>query len=194
MIRIRPFLGSLVDPRLHAHAIVNASNPHAALGSGVSAAIRGACGGSDYQAEVRRAWEDEFDEPLAASDCLVTGAGRATSFRWVLHVPAVDYRVRDPETGGSSGPSRIRACTRSALTEAARLADGVDRFVVGFPLLGAGHGGLGPVASASAMMEAIASADTTALEEIRFAVLTPALVSLVQNAATRFGLVVADAC
>lgn len=191
MTSVRPFLGSLVDPRLGADAIVNASNPHAALGSGVSAAIREACGGDDYQAEVRRAWEDEFDEPLTASDCLVTGSGTATAFRWVLHVPAVDYRVRDPETGGSSGPSRIRACTQSALAESTRLAGG-DPLIVGFPLLGAGHGGLGEVASAAAMMEAIASADVAALEEIRVAVLTPELVSLVANAAARSGLVRAD--
>ncbi|MEQ8894458.1 MAG: macro domain-containing protein, partial [Sandaracinaceae bacterium] len=117
-MRLSTFVGSLVDQALGAHAIVNASNPHVGLGSGVSGAIRAACGGAAFQTEVRRAWEDAFDEPLEAGDCLVTGAGTARAFRWVLHVPAVDYTARDPETGGSSGPARIQACAAAALEEA----------------------------------------------------------------------------
>ena len=190
--RVITRVGSIVDA-VGAHAIVNASNPSLGLGSGVSGAIREACGGAAFQAEVRRVHEEEYDEPLEADDCLVTGAGTAAAFRWVLHVAAVDYRSRDPETGGSSGPTRIRRCTRAALDEAVRLADEnglVGEMNVAFPLLGAGHGGLGEVASAAAMMEAIAAADDArrALREIRFAVLQERLARLVENAAERFGL------
>jgi hypothetical protein len=95
-VHVSVHVGSLMDPALGAHAIVNASNPHVGLGSGVSGAIREACGGHSFQKEVRGAWEAEFDEPLQPGDYLVTSAGTATAFRWVLHVPAVDYKVRDP--------------------------------------------------------------------------------------------------
>ncbi len=152
------FVGSLVAPELGCDAIVNASNPHVALGSGVSGAIAAACG-PGFQRVVRTAWEDEFDEPLTPDDCLVTGAGSATSFRWVLHVPSVDYTKRDPETGGSTGPDRIRRCVRAALAEA-RHVEGLRSLA--FPLLGAGHGGLGEVIAARVLMEAFAEATKTA--------------------------------
>ncbi len=118
VIIVSAFVGSIVDATLGADAIVNASNPHVALGSGVSGAIADACGGVEYQHEVRSVCEDEFDEPLEAGDCLVTGAGSATGFQHVLHVPAVDYTKRDPETGASSGPTRVAHCVRAFLTEA----------------------------------------------------------------------------
>lgn len=187
-MKLSVFVGSLVDPALGAHAIVNASNPHLGLGSGVSGAIREACGGAAFQAEVRRAWEEQLDEPLEAEDCVVTGAGRATAFRWVLHVAAVDYTRRDPETGGSSGPTRVKACTKAALEEAAHLARAhALPMVVAFPLLGAGHGGLGEVASAAAMMEVFATAPA-ALAEVRVAVLEERHARLVAHAAERFGV------
>ena len=69
-------VGSIVDTELGAHAIVNASNPAVALGSGVSGAIRDACGGTAYQSEVHQVWEDEFDEPLEPGDRLVTERAR----------------------------------------------------------------------------------------------------------------------
>jgi O-acetyl-ADP-ribose deacetylase (regulator of RNase III) len=139
---------SLVDPELDAHAIVNASNPHVGLGSGVSGAIRDACGGVAFQREVRRRWEEDFDQPLEADDCLVTEAGTADWLRWVLHVAAVDYKHPDPETGGPTGPSRVRQCFGAALDEACLLArenDLTGELILGTALLGAGHGGLGEV-------------------------------------------------
>lgn len=185
MIKVSTFVGSIVDPSLEAAAIVNASNPHVGLGSGVSGAIADACGGTKYQRQVRAVWEDEFDEPLEAGDCLVTGPGTATHFEWVLHVPAVDYKKRDPETGGSSGPTRVRRCTGAALQEAAQLIAGRR---LGVPLLGAGHGGLGVVASADAMLEAIRSfleqSPTTPLT-VCFAVLEPRHATVVAHAAEK---------
>lgn len=59
---VSAFVGSIIDATLGADAIVNASNPHVALGSGVSGAIADACGGVEYQQEVRSVWEDEFSE------------------------------------------------------------------------------------------------------------------------------------
>ena len=189
------FVGSLVDPAIDAHALLNASNPHVAMGSGVSGAIAEVCG-DGFQALVREVWKEEFDEPLEPEDCLVTSAGDAKAFRWVLHVPAVDYKKRDPETGGSSGPSRVAACTKSALVEAVELSQQVEsHFVLALPLLGAGHGGLGPVASAGAMMGAVRAfleTKPSARMVLRFAVLEASHEGLIRNAAERHGVPFVD--
>ena len=58
------YVGSIVSPEHGAHAIVNASNPEVRLGSGVTAAIREACGGQVYQSEILERWEEEFGEPM----------------------------------------------------------------------------------------------------------------------------------
>ena len=193
-VTVSTFVGSIVDPALGADAIVNASNPQVALGSGVSGAIREACGAHTFQQVVRDRWAEEFDEPLRPGDCLVTNAGSATGFRWVLHVPAVDYRVRDPETGGPSGPSRVTACVESLLAEVVELAGSAPwsigrPFVLGLPLLGAGAGGLGEVASIRAMLRGLdrwdaASAPESLVLDLRFAVLSDHTAELVRGAAS----------
>lgn len=189
---VSTYVGSLVDKSLRAHAIVNASNPHCGLGSGVSGAIAEACG-PGFQREVREAWEDQFDEPLEPEDCVVSGAGIAAAFDWVLHVASVDYTKPDPDTGGPTGPRRVAACTRAALDAAADLAKDnahdIPGFVLGVPLLGAGHGGLGPVLSVAVMMEAIAgSRSAQELACVRIAVLDAATPFLVDKAAERYGV------
>ena len=189
---------SLVDERVGAHALLNAANPDLGLGSGVSGALREACGGAAYQRQVRERLEEEFGEPLGAGDCLVTGAGTATGFRWVLHVASVDYRRADPETGGVTGPSRIRACFRAALTEAVVLAreHGLSgQFILATPLLGAGHGGLGGIASLDVMMGALAAhlhdspaEEREVLARVVFCVLSPQEARLVPLAASKHGV------
>ncbi len=201
MVHVAVFTGSLVDARAGAHAILNASNPDVGLGSGVSGAIREACGGADYQRHVRERLEEEFGEPLQPSDCLVTGPGKATAFRWVLHVPTVDYRRTDPETGGATGPSRVEACFGSALGEAVALAQRhalSGQFILATPLLGAGHGGLGPIVALDVMMGALAghlrdspAEDRDALARVLFCVLTPQDARLVALAAGKHGLTLA---
>jgi hypothetical protein len=146
---------------------------------------------------VREAWNAEFGEPLEPSDCLVTGAGTCTAFRWVLHVPAVDYRRADPETGQPSGPSRVLACMRAAMREATVLASehGLEgRFVLGAVLLGAGHGGLGEVSSADAMLRAVREAHEAGspIGEVRFAVLTTSAARLIEHAAAKHGVPLAS--
>ena len=199
-MKLGVYTGSLVDAALGAHAVVNASNPAVALGSGVSAALREACGGAAFQQELRDRLEEEFDAELEPEDCLVTSAGTSTAFRWVLHVPAVDYRARDPETGGPTGPRRVRSCVRAFLDAAASLATGNDlagQFVVATPLLGAGAGGLGPVASLDAMMAGVheylrASSPSAreALLKLVFVVLRPEDARVVELGAARHGLAI----
>jgi O-acetyl-ADP-ribose deacetylase (regulator of RNase III) len=198
MVLVATFMGSLVDARVGAHAIVNACNPELGLGSGVSGAIREACGGASYQREVRERLEEELGEPLQPGDCLVTGPGACSAFRWVLHVPSVDYRRADAQTGGPTGPARVRDCFRSALSESILLARThalSGRFVLATPLLGAGHGGLGPVVALDVMMGALQehlrespAEDREELARIVFAVLTPQDARLVALAADKHGL------
>lgn len=197
MMKVTVYVGSITDPALGAHAIVNAANASVALGSGVSGAIREACG-PGFQQEVRERLEEQFDGNLEAGNCLVTGPGEASAFRWVLHVPAVDFHVRDPETGGITGPARVRACFRSALEEALRLAGEArltGRFVLATALLGAGVGGLGVVVSADVMMGELAvalrdwsAAQREVIDRVVFAVLTAHDASLVRLAAEKHGV------
>lgn len=194
-IAVSTHTGSIVDREVDSHAIVNASNPSVGLGSGVSGAIREACGGARFQVIVREALEAEFGEPLGADDCLVTSGGTSDFIRWVLHVPAVDYTRRDPDTGGVTGATRVAACVRAALDEAATLAtenDLVGRFRIATPLLGAGHGGLGVVVSADIMMGALRAwtiaHEDSPVAEVRFVVLDDVAARTVMHAAAKHGL------
>lgn len=187
------FVGSITDEALGAHAIVNASNAEVALGSGVSGAIREACGGKQYQALVREQFEDEYGRPLEADECLVTGSGICGAFRWVLHVPSVDYRHPDPETGQPSGPARIRRCTAAFLEQADGLATAnrlEGKLIVGAPLLGANHGLQGDVSSADQMMTSISLYDRpdVGVAEVRFAVLQQEGARLIERCAFKHGL------
>ena len=199
-MQIGTFVGSLTDPELGADALVNASNPEVALGSGVSAAIREACGGLAYQRAIRETLEDEFGEPLEADDCLVTDAGEAKAFRHVLHVPAVDCRRRGAD-GAITNADRVARCTRAAVAAADELAEGAASasegapsseskasFVLAMPLLGAGVGGLGEVRSAEVMLSEIAQRPPRFVSVVRFAVLREEHARLVRHAAERAGL------
>src|SRR5271170_6750948 len=99
-------------------AVVNASNPDAVLGGGVSRALFNECGGEVLQNEMREKLELEFDGELGPDDCLVTSGGTSTKIRFVLHVPSVDYR--DPRT---STAERVATSAEAALRSAATLAE-----------------------------------------------------------------------
>jgi len=193
---IRTNSGSITDSAVGAHAVVNASNPEVVLGSGVSGAIRTACGGAAFQKEVRERLIEEFGGSLEPDDCLVTSAGCATSFRWVLHVAAVNYRKADPETGGVSGPLRIETCFRAALDAAESVAsqEGLQgSFVLATPLLGAGHVGLGPVITAEVMIGTVRRfmaeiGQGRSIAELVFAVMTENDRRLIRLAGERFGV------
>ncbi len=192
------FAGSIIESAIGAHAVVNASNPSVVLGSGISGALREACGGFAFQREIREALAEEFGEKLKPEDCLVTGSGTCSAFRWVLHVPSVDYDRPDPETGGPTGPRRVTACARAALLHAVELArsEGLSgAFVLATPLLGAGAGGLGAVGSADAMMEGFREATSEmpgdqaeVIARVVFAVLQPEHARVVALAAAKHGL------
>jgi len=131
-----------------AEAVVNASNPDAQLGGGVSRALHDECGGDALQDEMREQLEKTTDGELRPDECMVTSGGKSTKIRFVLHVPSVDYR--NPQ---ASSADRVTSATESALRSASRLTEEHGPLAVALPLLGAGSGGLAPDVSLKAMVD-----------------------------------------
>lgn len=138
MTKIEFVQGSLTDG--HETVLVNASNTQATLGSGVSGAIRRACGPA-FQGEVHQALEVKFKGPMAPSQVLVTSAGTHPHARWVAHVAVMDYRHG---MGPQSFPSveTIRLGCENLWT-ALEAIPGGEPLSVAMCALGAGTGDLG---------------------------------------------------
>jgi O-acetyl-ADP-ribose deacetylase (regulator of RNase III) len=118
--------------------LVNASNTNVALGSGVSAAIRGACG-AGYQEEIRRDLSRVYGGPMSPGQVLMTGAGAHPRARWVAHAAVMDYR--EGFTGRSFPTLEvIEACCANLLRSVEELPEAVT---IGMVALGAGTGQLG---------------------------------------------------
>jgi len=119
--------------------LVNASNTNVQLGTGVSGAIRRACG-KGYQAHIVDELNATFGGPMSQGEVLVTDAGAHPHARWVAHVAVMDYR--DGFTGDSFPTlETIRlACVRlwSAIE-----GMGERDLSVAMVALGAGTGNLG---------------------------------------------------
>ena len=144
--------------------VVNASNPTATLGGGVSRALFDECGGEVLQAEMRDALAGTPDGAIEMDDCIVTSGGSSAKSRFVLHVASVDYRGVKAKAGADgsvekavSSADRVQRATAAALRSAAELAGKleIDDLSVAFPLLGAGSGGLAPVESMRAMVRGL---------------------------------------
>ncbi len=137
-IRIRLAQGNLTEG--DALVLVNASNTNGNLGSGVSGAIRVACG-PDFQAEIHRALQEEAGGPMEPGDVLVTGAGAHPTAKWVVHVAVMDYR--NGFTGATyPDAERIEACCID-LWSVLEEIDSPVPLTVAMPALGAGTGQLG---------------------------------------------------
>jgi len=98
--------------------LVNASNTNAALGSGVSSAIRQGCG-PGYQDHITRELAEAFGGPMLPGQVLVTDAGTHPRARWVAHVAVMDYREGFT---GKSFPTLavIEDCCKNLLTSRSR--------------------------------------------------------------------------
>lgn len=131
--------------------VVNASNPAAALGSGVSHAIFDECGGLAMQTEMRERLEEDLDGKLGPGDCLVTSGGTSKRLRHVLHVASVDYASGGK--GLTSTAQRVTEATAAALERASHLGTVEAPVRLGFPLLAGGHGGLSVGVSLKAMVD-----------------------------------------
>jgi O-acetyl-ADP-ribose deacetylase (regulator of RNase III) len=130
--------GSLIDGS--ERLLVNASNTSCALGSGVSGAIRKACG-EGYQEKIVQQMTARFGGPMAPGQVLITDAGAHPRARWVAHAAVMDYR---DGYSGKSAPSldRIRRCCCN-LWPAIESIDANEPVSVAMVALGAGTGGLG---------------------------------------------------
>ncbi|MFO0668660.1 MAG: macro domain-containing protein [Polyangiaceae bacterium] len=135
-MNVRVVQGSLTDG--DETLLVNASNTNVALGSGVSAASRAACG-SGYQEHIASALAATYGGPMEPGQVLVTDAGAHPRARWVAHAAVMDYRAG---FNGSSFPSldTIRACCTHIVDAAASLSEPVT---IAWVALGAGTGQLG---------------------------------------------------
>lgn len=122
--------------------LVNASNTKGALGSGVSAAIRAACG-PGFQSEIEsQIAADHGGASMPQYSVILTGAGTHRRARFVAHVAVMNY---DDGFTGTSFPHLEgieRACV--ALWNAVSHAPGGPH-TVAMVALGAGTGQLGAV-------------------------------------------------
>jgi O-acetyl-ADP-ribose deacetylase (regulator of RNase III) len=119
--------------------LVNASNTSVALGSGVSAAIRAACG-PDYQRHVEEALLATYGQQgMEPGQVLFTDAGAHPRAKWVAHVAVMDYREA---ARGSPRPTldTIRAGCTNLIEGIEALSEPVT---VAMVALGAGVGRLG---------------------------------------------------
>lgn len=136
----------MVDITLH-HAsltdgpetvLVNASNTTVYLGSGVSAAIRRACG-FGYQDHIQEALARVHGESMEPGMVLMTDAGTHPTARHVAHIAVMDYRDRSE----SSFPTLeiVRLGCQNLWPAVADLPGGPHS--VAMVALGAGVGNLG---------------------------------------------------
>ena len=134
-MRIEIAKGSLTDGS--ETVLVNASNTNLALGSGVSAAIRKACG-VGYQEHIQLALKEKHGGPMEPGKVLITDAGAHPTAKWVAHVAVMDYRGK----GGSAAPTLdlIRTACEKLWDAIETVSE--ERLSVAMVALGAGAGGL----------------------------------------------------
>ena len=159
--------GSLTDG--DETVLVNASNTNAQLGTGVSAAIRQACG-KGYQEQVLAALEHEFHGPMQPGQVLLTDAGTHPRARWVAHVAVMDYREGHTAKSAPTLDTIRAGCER--LWDVVEHLPGEGAQSVAMVALGAGTGNLGvsePIRIASHTLKAhLAKFPGTRLERVTF--------------------------
>ena len=130
--------GSLTDG--DAALLVNAANTNINLGSGVSGAIRAACG-EGYQAHIHDELRRRHGGPLEPGAVLITDAGRHPSARYVAHVAVMDYRQGFTAESFPTMPLLVRCYVN--LWEAIEEIDDTPTLSVATVALGAGTGRIG---------------------------------------------------
>jgi O-acetyl-ADP-ribose deacetylase (regulator of RNase III) len=137
-MRISVRQGSVVDADVD--VLVNASNTNAWLGSGVSGAIRGACG-AGFQEHIVAQMQACFGRVMEPGEVFVTDAGTHPRARYVAHVAVMDYREGSAQPRGPDR-ARIQRATEN-LWAALGALEGAESLRIGMVALGAGTGGLG---------------------------------------------------
>jgi len=143
--RIRAYSGSIVD--CPTTTIVNAANTKLALGSGVSRAIRNACGGEKFQDECFEAVEEQTGGSLDLGGVAITSGG-TSQYEWILHAATLDF-----SKGQYTSKEVVKKCMLNALIVADEIVgdNDLDEFGVGAPLFGSDVGGLSVAESCEAM-------------------------------------------
>lgn len=140
MIEMRAEVGDIVQAS--ADAIVNAANNELWMGSGVAGAIK-AAGGVEIEREAMQ------QGPIQRGGAVVTGPGRLTNCRAVIHAAAMGGTEWNPTA------ESVYQATYSALARASERG-----FVsVAFPALGTGVGGFPLKRAAEEMARAVTDFD-----------------------------------
>lgn len=147
MRNIDTFCGSIID--CPTTVVVNSSNTGVALGSGVSKAIREACGGDVFQKVCHETLEEQFDGGLPQGQVLITNGG-ASRYRWILHAATMDFKK-----GRFTSQTVVRNCMLNSLKASETLIDqeNLDNLSLGVPLFGTDVGGLSIQEACDAMCE-----------------------------------------
>jgi O-acetyl-ADP-ribose deacetylase len=157
--------GSLTDG--DESVLVNASNTNAQLGTGVSAAIRQACG-KGYQDKLLLELGRQFKGPMKPGQVMMTDAGTHPRAKFVAHVAVMDYR--EGFTGKSFPTVDVVRTACERLWDAVELLSGPQS--VAMVALGAGTGNLGvaePTKIASETLKAHAAIHrNTKIERVSF--------------------------
>jgi O-acetyl-ADP-ribose deacetylase (regulator of RNase III) len=132
VIAVQAEVSDIVSVR--ADAIVNAANAELWMGSGVAGAIK-AAGGLVVEEDAMR------QGPIARGEAVITGAGRLTNCRHVIHAAAMGDAEWIPS------PQSIHDATLNSLKRAAE--HGLE--TIAFPALGTGVGGF-PLEAATRQM------------------------------------------
>jgi len=119
--------------------LVNASNTNAMLGTGVSGAIRRACG-RGYQKRLQEALQQRFGGAMEPGQVMITDAGAHPKARWIAHVAVMDYR--QGFTGGSYPTLAVLEAGCRNLWQAIE-GIGTRPLSVAMVALGAGTGNIG---------------------------------------------------
>ena len=149
--------------------LVNASNTGVDLGSGVSAAIRAACGPA-YQEAIHRALYEQFRGPMEPGEVLITDAGTHPTAKFVAHIAVMDYRPRSTSPSPPD-PARIQKACRALWQALEALPQAHRPLSVAMVALGAGVGGLGvkiPTRIACETLKAYRAEGGEAVEEVTF--------------------------
>lgn len=130
--------GSVTDADVD--VIVNASNTIGQLGSGVSGAIRRACGPA-FQDQIVAALRRERGDSMEPADVLLTHCGAHPRAKFCAHVAVMDYR--DDARQVFPDATRIRRASERLWRVLDEQLPAGSTFSVGMVALGAGTGGLG---------------------------------------------------
>ena len=149
-MKIQVRRGSLTDG--DESLLVNASNTQARLGSGVSHAIRMACG-DGYQDAIVEKMHDRFNGPMAPADVFITDAGAHPRAQWVAHVAVMDYRQGAAEPFPDA--DRIRLACENLWREIESVDAASYEVTVAMVALGGGTGGLGVTLPSSIVCETL---------------------------------------